>query len=301
MSHSQRNAKGSRYVLVTAARNEEAYIEKTITSVIAQSILPQKWVIVSDGSTDRTDQIVKRYEGAHDFIELVHREGHVGRSFASKVYAIREGLARLNRTKYAFLGNLDADVSFEPSYYERVLGEFREDPKLGIAGGILFEPCHGKWVAQRTSTSWSVSGPIQMFRRQCYEDIGGFVALRDGGEDAVAEVMARMSGWKVKAFANIAVRHHRNTGTATGSILWARFRRGKMERRIGYHPLFEIAKCGSRVLESPYVIGSFCELGGYCWDFLRRDHWEVPTNVVRFLRHEQIQRMYTVLSKKTRQ
>lgn len=282
------------YVLITPARNEEAYIEKTITSVIAQSILPKKWVIVSDGSTDRTDQIVKRYDRAHDFIKLVHREGHVARNFASKVHAIQEGVDRLNRTKYAFLGNLDADVSFEPTYYERVLGEFREDPKLGIAGGILFEPCHGKWVAQRTSTSWSVSGPIQMFRRQCYEDIGGFIPLKEGGEDAVAEVMARMRGWKVKAFANIPVRHHRNTGTATGSVLCATFRQGKMERRIGYHPLFEIAKCLSRIRERPYLLGSAFRLSGYCWSFLRRERPVLPADVTAYLRGEHLERLKAI-------
>jgi len=206
----------------------------------------------------------------------------------------------LNSTKYEFLGNLDADISFEPSYYECILQGFREDPKLGIAGGILFEPFHGKWIAQRTSISWSVSGPIQMFRRHCYEDIGGFLPLKDGGEDAVAEVMARMRGWKVKAFSHIPVRHHRGTGTATGSILCAKFRRGRMEHKIGYHPLFEIAKCCLRVLEVPYLIGGFSELCGYCWDFLNTDHREVPTNVVRFLRQEQIQRIYTIFTKEKR-
>lgn len=155
------------YILITPARNEAAYIEETIKSVIAQTVLPQKWVIVSDGSTDGTDEIVKDYEASHDFIQLLHRKADRSRNFASKVYAIRAGIRQLEDIEYNFIGNLDADMSFEPNYYERIFVEFQSNSKLGIAGGMLFEPYDGKWIQQRTSTSWSVSGPIQMFRRQC--------------------------------------------------------------------------------------------------------------------------------------
>lgn len=301
MSHSQRNAKGSRYVLVTAARNEEAYIERTLQSVIAQTVPPQKWVIVSDGSTDHTDEIVTRYQADHDFIQLLRRETDANRNFASKVYAIRAGVDWLNNIEYDFLGNLDADISFEANYYERVLAEFQQNPELGIAGGLLFEPCRGKWVPQWTSTLWSVSGPVQMFRRRCYEDIGGLIPLRKGGEDAVAEVMARMTGWQVKAFADIPVWHHRHTGTADSHLLLSRFQQGWMEYSIGYHPLFEVARCAWRILERPYVIGSICKLSGYCWGFLRRAKWEAPANVVKFLRREQVHRLGVLLSNKTSQ
>jgi len=259
-------------------------------------VLPQKWVIVSDGSTDNTDEIVRRWAAKYDFIELLRREADAGRNFASKVYAIRAGFGRLNRTEYEFLGNLDADISFEPDYYGRVLAAFEENPKLGIAGGILFEPCRAKGVQQWTSTSWSVSGPIQMFRRQCYEDIGGFIPLRDGGEDAVVEVMARMHGWEVRSLPDITVFHHRVTGTAKGGIFSARFRQGAMEYVLGYHPLFEIAKCLFRVRERPYLLGSWFRLSGYAWAFFRGVQREVPDSVIKFLRREQIQRLYNVVS-----
>jgi len=286
------------YVLITPARNEAAYIEKTIKSVIAQTVLPEKWVIVSDGSTDRTDDIIKRYEENYSFIQLLLIERCSSRNFGSKVYAIRAGLERLNGVEYDFIGNLDADVSFESSYYERVLAKFQQSPKLGIAGGVLFEPCGGNWIQQNVSLSWSVSGPIQMFQRQCYEDIGGYLPLRKGGVDAMAEVMARMRGWEVRTFPEISVLHHRRTGTEKGHIVFARFRQGIMEYSHGSHPLFEIGKCMSRIGEKPYVFGSLFRLSGYCWACLRRDQRDVPDDVVTFLRHEQIKRLCDRLSTK---
>ena len=126
------------YVLITAARNEEAYIEKTINSVISQTILPRKWVIVSDGSTDRTDQIVNKYAAKHDFIQLVHISGSTQRNFRSKVNAINIGYERLKHIEYEFIGILDADVSFKSDYFESILREFQKNPKLARVSYLGF-------------------------------------------------------------------------------------------------------------------------------------------------------------------
>jgi len=285
------------YVIITPARNEEAYIEKTFQSVISQTILPKKWVIVSDGSTDRTDEIVKLYESNYDFIQLLHREPDTSRSFASKVYAIRAGIKQLNGIEYDFIGNLDADVSFEPDYYESVFVKFQENPKLGIAGGELFDNCGGKYIRQLKSTSWSVGGPVQMFRRKCYEDIGGYIPIKLGCEDAIAEIMARMHGWEVKSFPDIRVMHHRRTGTEKGNILSARFRGGVMDYSLGYSPLFEVARCFLRIIEKPYVIGSLFRICGYCWAFLRRDKQILPDEIVKFFHKEQLDRLISTFIK----
>jgi glycosyltransferase involved in cell wall biosynthesis len=254
-------------------------------------------VIVSDGSTDGTDEIVRRYEARCDFITLHRRVPDDTRNFASKVYAIRAGLERISTCEYDFIGNLDADVSFEPDYYERVHAKFQEETKLGIGGGVILDACGQKWVRQYSSVAWSVGGSIQMFRRQCYEDIGGYVPQRKGGEDSIAEVMARMHGWGVRSFPDIAVRHHRRTGTGSKHILLARFRIGQMEYVLGYHPLFEFARCLVRNAERPFILGSFFRMSGFGWAWFRREPRGISGDIVRYLRREQMQRLFAVFSR----
>jgi len=288
------------YVLITPARNEETYIEQTIRSVISQSRLPTKWVIVSDGSVDRTDDTVRRYEADYGFIRLLRREGAADRDFRSKVYAFNAGVQCLGDIGYDFIGNLDGDVSFEPTYYERVLSYFREFPQLGVAGGLLHERHGARWRALSYSVSSSVGGPIQLFRRQCYEDIGGYRPLKRGGIDMIAEVMARMHGWDVRTLSDVKVFHHRRTGTEKASVLAASFRRGMMEYVNGYHPLFQAARFISRIMEKPVLLASSARTCGYASALLRRLPYEVPQDVRQYLRHEQIRRLLTVSSLKER-
>jgi len=279
------------YVLITAARNEEAYIEKTIKSVISQTILPKKWVIVSDDSTDQTDEIVQNFAIKYDFIELLRIEREGIRNFASKVYAINAGYKKLKHEDYKFIGNLDADIIISPSYYENVLEKFVENLKLGIAGGIIFENL-GKYLnPQHISQSWSVAGAIQMFRRKCYEDIGGYFPSKCGGIDAIAEVMARMHGWKVKSFSDIKALHIKRTGTKNKSIYSSMFFLGIQNYFLGYHPLFELAKCLYRLLENPYILGSILVICGYFWAWINRKKRELPPDFINYLRTEQLLRM----------
>jgi glycosyltransferase involved in cell wall biosynthesis len=280
-----------RYVLVSPARNEVAHIGKTLESVVSQTMVPIRYVVVSDGSTDGTDRIVEEYSSQYDFIELVRREPEGERDFGSKVFALRAGIQRLKDLDYDFIGNLDADVSFGPDYYERVLGAFAADPELGIAGGVVHDRIGDRWVRQVTNTEWSVAGAVQMFRRECFETIGGYMPLRRGGIDAVAEIQARMHGYRVRAFDELPVRHHQLMGTKGGDILQARHRQGRMEYAHGYHPLFETGRCLIRIRERPYVVGSLCRLAGFWMDLLRRVPRDVPDEVVEYLRREQRGRM----------
>jgi len=278
------------YVLITPARNEEASIEKTIRSVISQTILPKKWVIVSDGSTDRTDEIVQSYQQRYDFIEMVRREVDANRDFASKVYAIQAGLERINGLSYDFIGNLDADVSFEPNFYERVFEAFKQNPNLGISGGVFCELNNGKWVEQRTNVNWSVGGCTQTFRRQCYEDIGGYLPLKKGGEDAIAEVLARRHGWQVRALPDLKLFHYRKMGSANQHKYKVRINHGAYHYSLGYMLWYEVARTFSRLRKS-YVLAEFATLYGYLLALLRRDEIAVPEDIRRYLREEQMGRL----------
>lgn len=278
------------YVLITPARNEEAYIEETIKSVISQTILPKKWVIVSDGSTDRTDDIANKYAIRHDFIQLIRADGDRIRNFGSKAKSIDIGYGQLKKIEYDFIGNLDADISFDQNYFENILTKFHANMKLGIGGGVICEIYNGKTARQSTSVEWSVSGAIQLFRRQCYVDIGGYIPTKRG-IDAIAEIMARMHGWEVRSFPEFKVWHHRPTGTAKQSILSAKFKLGMQDYSIGNLPSFEIVRCIYRSLDKPYIVGSIAILLGYFFSFLRRNDIVVPNDFKEYLRKEQIGRL----------
>ena len=282
--------KDIKYVLITPARNEESYIEKTIRSVISQTVLPEKWVVVSDQSTDRTDEIVRTYAKKNDFICLVRVKERKITSFAAKVKAFENGYMRLKGVDYEYIGNLDADLSFGEEYYESILRRFRENPNIGIAGGHRFTVI-GKKLIPEEHRPWSVCAGIQLFRRQCYEDIGGYVLL-DRVEDTVAEIIARMKGWDVRSFPDSKVIHHRPLGEATDLILPLLFKYGASEYAIGYHPLYEIGKFFLRIRnERPYFLSSAARLSGYFWASLRRRKKVLPHEVISYIRREQLKRM----------
>lgn len=285
------------YVLFTAARNEEAYIEKTIRSIIAQTVLPTKWVIVSDGSTDRTDEIVNQYVHTHDFILLLRRTADRERNYGSKARALKVAYEQFANLEYDFVGNLDADVSFAPVYYEVALSKFDANERLGVVGGTRFDLVNGQFRKIRPARN-SAGGPTQFFRRQCYEKIGGYLPLRFGGVDTVAETMARMHGWEVETFTDLEVFHYRPTGTAGGGQLRAKFKAGVLAYSVGYHPLFELARGVFRLLDQPPVIGGLLSLAGYCWASLMRYERQVPDDFVRYLRSEQLTRLRSVFSHK---
>lgn len=277
-----------RYVLITAARNEEQYIRFAAESVIAQSVRPVRWIVVSDGSTDETDSIVNEYAARHDFVGLVRRGGGTGRfDFVSKVHALAEGYRCIKETEYDFIGHLDADVSFEPDYYERVLTKFDVNPGLGLAGGFIYERYKKDFVSRPVNTSRSVAGAIQLFRRECYEAIGDIVPFTVGGEDAYAEVMARMKGWEVEAFPELRVLHHRRSVAARG-VLRESFQYGVMDYALGNHPLFETLKGISRLKERPIAVATFLRMCGFAWSYCCRQRRPVSDEFVDYVRREQI-------------
>jgi glycosyltransferase involved in cell wall biosynthesis len=281
----------SEYVLITSAYNEEGQIGATIEAVLAQSIVPSKWVIVSDGSTDNTDTIIKQYAERCKFIEYIRRE-KTGESpgFASKVCAIHAGYAALLGISYQFIGILDADITFDKDYYERVISKLHEDARLGIAGGFIYERRGGVFKSRPSNAGTSVAGAIQFFRRECYETVGGLTVLPYGGEDWLCEIMARKNGWAVTAFPDIIAYHHK-TGEAKRGAIKNAIRQGKMDYAIGSHPLFELVKCIRRVKERPFVLRALFRLLGFIWPAIKGDPIAVSPEIADYLRGEQIKRL----------
>jgi glycosyltransferase involved in cell wall biosynthesis len=289
----------TKYILVTAVHNEEELIEGTIKSVIAQTIRPRKWIIVDDDSTDGTIGIVKRYEAQYDFImSLRLKRGHVESYYGHKVVVFRTGYEKVKSLEYDFLGALDADITFEPTYYEKLLTEFDRNSKLGIAAGAYLYEVDGhrqKVLIDELCTP----GSNHVFRRECYEQIGGYISLKYGGEDSLADVLARMHGWETRNFENCRVIQHRIVGMRDGkSILQARFRQGLTEYGIVTHPLFMLAKSLRRAfLEKPYLIGSLARLAGFLYGYWLREERDVPSEAAHFIRKEQIRRLFSYISR----
>jgi len=285
----------SSYVLITAAHDEASFIERTCRSVLSQTVLPLRWIVVDDASTDATGAIVERYCDAHpERIELLRIERDPGRDFRNKVRAFQLGFERAQQLPFTYIGNLDADIELPSDYYARMLVHFRNAPGLGIAGGMVHSCIGGTYVAQNVARD-SVAGAVQLFRRECFEAIGGYLPLRQGGVDAAAEIMARQLGWRVRTFADIVVREHRRTGTASARPLAARRREGARFYSLGYRWSFFVARCIRRSLESPPVLGSLSALYGYLASAARRDPRVLPPDALRFLRDEQRRKLLRLL------
>ena len=174
------------YVIITPAHNEETWLGLTAESVVAQTIRPVKWVVVNDASTDGTREVVEDYAARHPFIELVNIERARGRDFGNKVRAFNAGFERVKGLDFDFVGNLDADISLQPSYFENILRQFEADPKLGLAGGMVHTSLDGQFLSQNVALD-SVAGAVQLFRRECFKQVGGYRAMPLGGIDTAAE------------------------------------------------------------------------------------------------------------------
>jgi glycosyltransferase involved in cell wall biosynthesis len=280
------------YLLITPARNEEAYIEKTILSVISQTMLPKKWVIVSDGSTDRTDEIIKKYLSGNSWIEFIRMPERRDRHFAAKAKAFNAGYERVKHLNYDIIGNLDADISFEENYLEYLLCKFIEMPKLGVAGTPFVEG--SSRYDYRFTNIDHVSGACQLFRRECFEEVGGYIPIKGGGIDWVAVTTARMKGWKTKTFVDKTCSHHRKMGTGNSNVLMARFKIGREDYYLGGHPLWELFRAFYQMIARPYIIGGLFLVFGYAWGFLSRIERPVSQELMKFHRREQINRLKSI-------
>jgi len=282
----KRTRKSLRYVLITPARNEAQFIERTLISVVQQTALPAKWVVVSDGSTDGTDEIVKGYCARYDWIQLVRMPERKERHFAGKVWAFNAGFQRIKHLRYDFLGSLDADISFDSGYFDFLLQQFTQDPTLGVAGTPFREG-----IVQynyRFSRKEHVSGACQLFRRECFESIGGYVPLKGGAIDLVAVVTARMRGWKTETFTGKVCIHHRRMGSAKDRVLVGAFRSGYGDYRMGVHPLWQTLRSAYQMGREPLILGGSALMAGYLWALLSLASKPVSQEFVSFRRREQM-------------
>ena len=281
------------YVLMTAAWNEEKYIERPLQAIAEQTLPPKQWMVVSDGSTDRTDEIVLRYAQRYPFIKLYRMPASHQRSFAAQVDAINAGYEQQKHLDFDFVGNLDADLSFEPDYFERLIAEFHADSTLGMAGGTIWDldPKDGTFAPRRLNRQHSVMHGVQLFRRECFDDLGGYKRLPYGSPDWHAEVFLRMRGWHVRSLPHLKAFHYRPTGSAGKGVLWYSYRQGLADRSLGTHPLFELAKVARRAPSKYLGLNALAELAGFVQAYLRGEKPVASEEFVKYLRREQMDRL----------
>jgi poly-beta-1,6-N-acetyl-D-glucosamine synthase len=279
------------YCLLTACRNEAGFIGETIRSVIGQSLRPRRWIILDDGSTDGTAELVQQLSQGHDWIRLHRLEPRRERSFGAQYRAIMRGYEMIRDLSFEFLGALDADISFESAdYFGILMKEFSGNPRLGIAGGVICEKENGVFRERKGNAAWSVAGAVQMFRREVFESIGGYIPLEYGGSDSLAVLMAEMQGWAVRSLSGLRVLHYRPSSTADGRLRGA-FRAGLMHAAFGYHPVFTILQCVRRLTFKPRVVGSLFSLAGYCCYRLKGGEPVIPDEALKHLHKVQLERI----------
>jgi len=293
-NHMNQGRSHLRYVLITPARNEAALIAKTIESMTHQTVLPEKWVIVNDGSTDGTAEIIGPYLAQYPWIELVQMPQRRDRSFAAKVQAFNAGYERVKDLQYEILGNLDADLSFDAGYLEFLLSKFSADASLGVAGTVFKEDGYSS-AQQSFEGHYHVPGGCQLFQKKCFEDVGGFIPNRAGGVDWIAVTTARMKGWKTRSFREKSFFHHRHLGMANRNPLAATFSYGEKDYFLGGHPVWELFRVAYRATKPPYLIGGLALGLGYGWAMVRRMKRAVPKELMAFHRREQMRKLSVIL------
>lgn len=287
------------YVLITPAWNEETHLEALIRSVTQQTILPLRWVIVSDGSTDRTDEIVRSAALRFPWIVLLRLERDSDRHFAGKAQAVNAGHAWLKPLEFDLVGNLDADITLPVDFYEFLLRKFEEIPNLGVAGTPFVEEhttgdSHS--YAHKFSDLNHVSGACQLFRRRCFDEIGGYMPIKGGGIDWVAVTTARMRGWMTRTFLERTCSHHRLMGTADRSLIRARFRHGQEDYHVGNSLVWELARSFFQMKNNPLILGGLSLLAGYTWGWVSRHSNPIPQELRMFHREEQMLRLRNIVT-----
>jgi biofilm PGA synthesis N-glycosyltransferase PgaC len=277
-----------KYVIVTPVRDEEEHIEAIVAAVASQTILPTEWIIVNDGSTDRTAEIIDEYAARFPWIHAVHRNNRGFRkSGGGVVEAFYDGYRTIQDNEWEFVVKLDGDLTFPSDYFERCFDHFRGEQRLGIGGGAIYHAI-GTALTLEENPRFHVRGATKIYRRACWHAIGGLVVAP--GWDTIDEVKANMLGWKTCTFPEFRLVHHRFTGSADGSIR-DRVKHGLACYVSGYHPLFVAASCVYRLIRKPYLIGSAAMLFGFVKGYLTHSPRLKEAAVVSYLRNQQLRRL----------
>ena len=272
------------YVLISPCRNEADYMRRTLDSVVAQSVQPTLWVIVDDGSTDETPEILAEYAGNHDWIRIVQKPDRGHRAVGPGVIeAFYVGYETIDPTQYSYSCKLDLDLDLPPKYFEILMQRMEDDPRIGTCSGKPYVRHANTLVSERRGDEMSV-GMTKFYRRTCFEDIGGYV--REVMWDAIDCHKARMLGWRAVSWdePDLRFEHLRPMGSSQTSIYTGRRRHGFGQYFMGSDPLFYLATCVFRMRERPYVLGGLAMVQGYVSSWMRGERQLDDPDLRAFIR-----------------
>jgi poly-beta-1,6-N-acetyl-D-glucosamine synthase len=278
----------TRYVVITPVRDEEEFVGSTIEVVCRQTVRPAEWVIVNDGSTDRTGEIIDQYAARFPWIRAIHRTNRGFRkSGGGVVEAFYDGYRTLQSDDWDFIVKLDGDLTFALDYFEKCFAHFDNEPQLGIGGGEIYHDLTGNMKVE-AQPKFHVRGATKIYRKACWEAIGGLWVAP--GWDTIDEVKANMLGWGTRSFQDLPLHHHRLTGAAEGHLR-DRMKHGVACYVSGYHPLFVAASCVYRLFKKPYVIGSAAMLYGFVKSYFTKTPQVDDARMITYLRGQQLRRL----------
>jgi biofilm PGA synthesis N-glycosyltransferase PgaC len=261
---------GRGYVLISPCRNEADFMRQTLDSVVAQSVLPTKWVIVDDGSTDATPKILSEYAAKHSWIQIITRADRGYRAVGPGVVdAFYAGYSAIDPHEYEFVCKLDLDLRLPPRYFEILMQRMAADTSIATCSGKAYIEHAGQLINEHHGDETSL-GMTKFYRVACFEAIGGFV--RDVMWDGIDCHRCRMQGWKACSWDEPELRfvHLRPMGSSQQSIYVGRMRHGYGQYFMGSGFLFIAASALSRINQKPYVLGSLAMLWGWLWSAIQR-------------------------------
>lgn len=284
-----------RYIIVTPVKNEAKYIEQTLTSIQNQTVQPYKWIIVNDGSTDRTREIVLNFARSYQPIMLVDRQSRDPKRKRGQgvVEAFYAGYQKIQQESYDYVVKLDGDLKLPPDFFEKIFCECDKNPRLGIASGVSYIQKNQQWEPERAARGYTY-GETKVYRKKCFEEIGGL--MRWMGWDGIDHIKAVMHGWEASSFSHIIFYHLRPEGRGTGALK-ANYERGLGCYFMGYHPIFFFLRAIKTMRSAPYIVGGLTMMFGYVKSRLAKSNQISDPKFIAFLRKNQINRIRSASSK----
>lgn len=281
--------------IISPVRDEARYVQNTLEAMVAQTVRPQEWLFVDDGSTDATRTIIASFASKYPWIRVISRENRGFRQLGSGVIAAFDfGRENLVSRDYRYIAKLDGDMSFPPKYLEIMLARLESEPRLAAVSGKVFRPEKGGFV-EEFMIDEMVAGQFKLYKRGAFDDIGGFTQtiLWDG----IDIHRCRIKGYSTLSFLHPDAKliHHRLMGSSDSSVYKGRVRLGRGIWFMGYHPLYALASGLFRMREKPYVVGGLLIVLSYLYAAIRREPQFDDPSFVSALRKWQLAKLRSLL------